>query len=275
MDNPEDMDLPAKQSLLRRCLAQYAALGVAFSGGVDSTLLLASAQRVLGDRVVAFTGISPLHPSGEKEQALEMARRLGVRHILFETRELTDPRFTANTPERCYHCKVGLFEAMRREAEILGIGALAHGANVDDLSDYRPGFKAAKELDIAAPLIDAGLRKTEIRQLARSMGLPNWQRPAMACLASRIPYGTPIETGLLGRIDQAEKALHGMGIAPCRVRHHGTLARIEVDPGQVARLAEDALRGRVVAALRALGYSHVCVDLEGYTAGKMNRDLGA
>jgi uncharacterized protein len=273
MDNHEGTDLLRKQMQLERGLAQYASLGVAFSGGVDSTLLLAAARQVLGEKVVALTGMSPVHPSGEKAQALEMARQLGVHHICFETRELADPHFAANPPERCYHCKIGLFNAMRRQAEALGIGTLAHGANVDDLSDFRPGFKAAKEMGIVAPLIDAGLGKAEIRQLARRMGLPNWDRPAMACLASRIPYGIPIETGLLARIDQAESALHHMGIDHCRVRHHGTLARIEVDPGQVARLAAPGLRDQVVAALRAIGYSHVCLDLEGYTSGKMNRDL--
>lgn len=275
MNTTEDEELLHKEERLKRCLERYDTLGVAFSGGVDSTLLLAAAQRVLGQRVVALTGLSELHPSGEKEQAIEMARRLGVRHLLFETQELADPRFTANPPERCYHCKIGLFNTMRRQVEALGIGTLAHGANVDDLSDFRPGFKAAKEMGIVAPLIDAGLSKAEIRLLARRMGLPNWNRPAMACLASRIPYGTSIEKRLLARLDQAETALHKLGISHCRVRHHGSLARIEVDPADVIRLAEPRLRAEVVTALRALGYAHVCLDLEGYSSGKMNRDLEA
>ncbi len=275
MNTTDDQELPRKEARLKRCLEQYAALGVAFSGGVDSTLLLAAAQQVLGERVVAFTGVSELHPSGEKAQAVEMARQLGVRHVLFETRELADPRFTANPAERCYYCKIGLFGSIQREAAALGIATLAHGANVDDLSDFRPGFKAAKELGVVAPLVDAGLNKSDIRQLARRMGLPNWQRPAMACLASRIPYGVPIERHLLARIDQAESALHRLGIGHCRVRHHGSLVRIEVDPADIIRVAEAELRAQLVAALRALGYAHVCLDLEGYAPGKMNRDLKA
>jgi len=275
MNTTENEALLLKEERLERCLAQYDSLGVAFSGGVDSSLLLAMAQRVLGQRVMAFTGVSELHPSGEKEQAIEMARHLGVRHLLFDTRELADPRFTANPVERCYHCKIGLFTSMRREAETLGITTLAHGANVDDLSDFRPGFEAAKEMGIVAPLIEAGLHKADIRQLARRMGLPNWQRPAMACLASRIPYGVPIDTKLLARIDQAENALRRLGIEHCRVRHHGSLVRIEVDPAQISRLAETDLRTQLVAVLRGLGYAHVCLDLEGYVSGKMNRDLKA
>lgn len=269
----DDDELVRKQERLIGCLKRFDSLGVAFSGGVDSTLLLAMGQQVFGPRAVAFTGISRLHPSGEKELAIEMAQRLGVRHVLFETRELADPRFTANPPERCYLCKAGLFEAMWKQAEKLGITALAHGANVDDLSDFRPGFKAAEESGVVAPLIEAGLNKADIRQLARRLGLPNWQRPAMACLASRIPYGLPIEENLLARIDQAETALHQLGIERCRVRHHGSLARIEVDPEEIHRLAASNLRLRVSDALRALGYAHVCLDLEGYSSGKMNRDL--
>ncbi len=275
MGTIEEQELICKQERLVVYLKRFDALGVAFSGGVDSTFLLAMAQRVLGQRVVAFTGISKLQPSGELAHAIEMARMLGVRHISFETRELADPRFIANPPERCYHCKSGLFTLMREQAECVGIAFLAHGANVDDLSDFRPGFKAAEEMGVSAPLIQAGLRKSDIRQLARRMGLPNWQRPAMACLASRIPYGMPIKENILARIDRAEAALRQLGVGQCRVRHHGSLARIEVDAAQILWLAEPHLRAQVVAALHTLGYAHICLDLEGYSSGKMNRDLKA
>ncbi|MFZ1985408.1 MAG: ATP-dependent sacrificial sulfur transferase LarE [Desulfatitalea sp.] len=273
METRDDMGLSQKEAKLIECLKRYATLGVAFSGGVDSTLLLAAAQRVLGQRVVALTAQSDIHPSGEREQALALARQLGVRHILFETHELDDPLFTANSPDRCYHCKKSLFSAIQREATVLGIETLAHGANLDDLSDFRPGFKAAREMGIAAPLIDAGLTKTDIRRLAQRLGLSNWDRPAMACLATRVPYGLTIDPQMLARIDKAETCLRGLGVVRCRVRHHGNLARIEADPADMVQLAEPQCRARVVTALRGLGYAYVCLDLEGYLSGKMNRDL--
>jgi uncharacterized protein len=273
MNARDDKDLSQKEAKLIECLKRYDTLGVAFSGGVDSTLLLAAARRVLGQRVVALTAQSQIHPSGERDQAIALAQKLGVRHILFETHELDDPLFTGNGPDRCYYCKKSLFSAMQREATVLGIRTLAHGANLDDLSDFRPGSKAAREMGIAAPLIDAGLTKADIRRLAQRLALSNWDRPAMACLATRVPYGMTIDPQIMVRIDKAETFLRGLGVARCRVRHHGNLARIEADPGDVARLAEPQRRASVVAALRALGYAYVCLDLEGYSSGKMNRDL--
>ncbi|KJS29086.1 MAG: hypothetical protein VR64_21670 [Desulfatitalea sp. BRH_c12] len=262
-----------KEAALYSCLHRFTRLGVAFSGGVDSTVLLAAAFRVLGSRVVALTAMSPIHPSGEKEASIEVASRMGVTHILFPSQEMDDPAFTANSPDRCYHCKTGLFSSMGLKAADSGITVLAHGANVDDLSDYRPGFRAAHELGVVAPLIEAGLNKADVRGLARRWGLENWNRPAMACLATRIPYGTPIQLHILKQIDRAEAFLRELGVLHCRVRHYGNLARIETGPEQIALLIEPGLRERIVTQLRQMGYAHICLDLEGYAPGKMNRDI--
>lgn len=273
MDTADALPLSRKQAALNACLGKFDNLGVALSGGVDSTLLVAAALQVLGDRVVAFSAQSPIHPSAEMQNAADIARELGVRHVVFASSELDDPLFSANSSQRCYHCKKRLFSAMRIKAADAGVQVLAHGANMDDLSDFRPGFKAAQELGIEAPLIAAGLSKADIRALARQMGLSNWDRPAMACLASRIPYGTAIEASVLARIDEAETFLRRLGAVQCRVRHYGSLARIEIDSNQIALLAESHTRKQVVRKLRELGYAHICLDLEGYAPGKMNRDL--
>lgn len=265
--------LAPKQLKLFAQLEGYGALAVAFSGGVDSALLLAAAKQVLGEGVVAMTAKSPTHPARELDLAEEMAKKIGVKHIIFDTNEMEDAAFAANSPQRCYHCKRVLFSTMKAQARKVGIETIAHGVNLDDLSDFRPGIQAAKELDVAAPLVQAGLTKLNVRQLARQMGLDNWQRPAMACLATRIPYGTPIATDLLARIDTAEEILWRLGVPYCRVRHHGAIARIEVRASDLERLTRTAIRGEIVDQLRALGYEHVCLDLEGYLSGKMNREL--
>lgn len=271
---PENLQLlEAKKKALYENLSRYPSLGVAFSGGVDSSFLLAVARHVLGHRVVAMTGQSPIHPSGEKEAAIALAKQLGVRHILFDTHELDNPDFVRNGHQRCYHCKLGLLQAMQRIAQKQGIAMLAHGANVDDLSDFRPGFQAAQEMGVAAPLVDVGLTKVQIRELARQMGLSNWDRPAMACLATRIGYGIIIDRHLLDRIDRAERVLRNMGITACRVRHHDHLARIEVAPSQLPRLIDPQRRKAIVQAFQKLGYHHIALDLEGYISGKMNRGV--
>lgn len=268
-----NVKLQQKRQRLAEKLAELSGLAVAFSGGVDSTYLLAITYRILGNRVIAVTADSPIYPSREKHAAAEMAETLGVRHIVIPSKELTDPEFVANTRNRCYICKKRLFEDIFEIARKQGIQMVAHGANMDDHQDFRPGFAAARELGVLAPLVDADLTKQDIRCLSREMGLPTWQKPAMACLATRIPYGNSISLEALDMIDQAENAVVRSGFGTCRVRHHGPVARIEVDPSDLDKIFAPDVRGRLIRALRQIGFSHVAIDLEGYVQGSMNRDI--
>lgn len=265
--------LENKKTRLFNDLQKLGPLAVAFSGGVDSTLLLAAAHHVLGDRVIAITAASAAHSSGELEIAVDLAREMGVRHVIIETDELEDSNFVLNGPDRCYFCKKRLFNAMIDSALQDGVQVLAHGINLDDLDDFRPGLKAAEEMGIVAPLAQSKISKSDVRQIARQMGLPNWDRPAMACLATRIPYGTMIRKELLIKIDQAEQAVRQLGVRHCRVRHYGNMARIEVGADEIEALAKHRARERIIAVFKGLGYQHVSLDLEGYQTGKMNRDL--
>ena len=267
------MDGESKKARLTRCLQAYDNLLVAFSGGVDSTLLLVMARQVIGGDVVALTAESPIHPLRERQHARRQAARLGVRHILLKSREMSNPAFVANGPDRCYLCKKLLFEDCFKYARELGIAHVAHGANCDDLNDFRPGFRAAAERGVVAPLIEAGLNKDDIRRLAKHLGLTNWNRAAGACLASRIPYGQALSKQVLAMVAAAEETLHDQGFDACRVRHHGKVARIEVPPEDLSRLIEGPLRRKIVKQLRAIGYAHVALDLEGYRQGSLNRGL--
>ncbi|MFZ5568783.1 MAG: ATP-dependent sacrificial sulfur transferase LarE [Thermodesulfobacteriota bacterium] len=259
-----------KKDLLYAMIRRFDSLLVAFSGGADSTLLLAAAREVLQDRVVAITAVSAIHPMEERNHAVETAFRLGARHILHETSELTIPEFAANPKNRCYICKQYLFAAFRQVARNMGLAAVAHGVTMDDLNDYRPGLMAAAELGIAAPLVEAGLTKAEVRRLSREMSLPTWNRPAMACLATRVPYGTPITEETLRSIGLAERILLDQGFSMCRVRHHGEIARIEVPAEEIGRLLDGENRLRIVAELKKLGFAYVVCDLTGYVSGSMN-----
>ncbi len=267
------MSVNGKLEKLKEILSAYPTLLVAFSGGVDSTLLLAVAKEVLGDRVEAVTSVSPVHPKQDGEAAAELASGIGVVHHRIVTGEMTVPAFLANPKNRCYLCKTHLFQRVRKLAAQRGITAVAHGANADDLGDFRPGFQAAQEAGVVAPLLDAGLAKEEIRSIARSMGLPNWNRPADACLATRIPYGVRLSEALLKRVDLAEAALRESGVDGCRVRVHDNVARIEVAPEHFDKILSDPTRDSLVTALRKLGFDHVALDLEGYRTGSMNRAL--
>ena len=268
-------DLEGKKDRLAAILRRHAPLAIAYSGGVDSTYLVAAAAEALGTGVLAITVQAPIHSRREIAQAVETAASIGVRHVVIPLAEMNDPEFSANPPERCYICKRIVFGEILRRAAAMGVIHLAHGVNLDDLGDYRPGLKAAEEMGVLAPLVEAGLTKSDIRELSRAKGLPTWNRPSMACLASRVPYGRPITPAVLAMIEAAEEFLQDLGFAGCRVRHHGEVARIEVPARDLERMAAEATRGPVVARLRAIGFAHVALDLEGYTTGSLNRVLGA
>ena len=263
----------AKQERLIQWLSVHRPLLVAFSGGVDSTFLLAQAHRVLGDEAVAATSTSSIHPRAEIIGARAFADRLGIEHVCLDTQELSSKGFTRNGPDRCYVCKQRLFSKMREIAEQRKIAHIVHGATVDDATDFRPGQRAADQLGILAPLAAVELRKDEIRRLSREMGLETWDRPAQACLASRIAYGLPIDAVRLGQVADAEAELERLGIVGGRVRHHGDTARIEVSPEHFAAIIDADARHRLICALRRLGFTYVALDLEGYTAGSLNRCL--
>jgi uncharacterized protein len=261
-----------KLAALERIVSATGGACLAFSGGADSTFLARVASRVLGERFLAVTAASETYPARERRQAVDLAARLGFRHAVIETSELGLPGFRTNPPDRCYHCKKELFTRLRKVAEREGLPALLDGQNADDAGDYRPGARAAAELDVKSPLREAGLAKAEIRELSRREGLPTWDKPALACLASRFPYGREITAESLARVEAAEEYLRGLGLGQLRVRHHGDIARIEVKPADMAALA-GAEREGVVRRLRELGYAYVSLDLEGYRTGSMNEVL--
>ncbi len=246
---------------------------VAFSGGVDSTFLAAAAFDSLGERALAVTGVSPSIPASEVEEARELSRAIGIAHETIETHEMEREGYVENSPQRCYHCKTELHGLLSAMAVRRGFAFVVDGCNMDDLGDHRPGRVAAAEHGVRSPLVEAGLNKDEIRALSRERGLPTWDKPAMACLSSRIPYGTQVTVEALERIGAAEAYLRSLGIRQLRVRHHGDVARIEVEPDGMAVLMQDGNRERAVERLKELGYQYVTLDLAGFRSGSMNETL--
>jgi uncharacterized protein len=260
-----------KKRRLIEILKSDSTLAVAFSGGVDSTFLIAAAKEALGGGVTAVTVDSPIHSRREIREARAIAKALGVRHIVVPFGDITAPGFVSNPPERCYTCKQLIFAEIIRVATSLNISRVAHGVNMDDLADYRPGLKAAEEMGVAAPLAEAGLTKADIRALSRKMQLPTWNKPSMACLASRIPYNQPITREALMMVEIAEEYLLQLGFDGARVRHHGAVARIEVAPGDLQNTLRKEMRTQILKRLKQIGFKHVAVDLEGYVQGSLNR----
>jgi uncharacterized protein len=266
-------ELKYRHLLKRLCEAD--SIVVAFSGGVDSSLLLCAAHEALGDGCLGVTVRSPLHPAWETAQAEAIASLLGVHHRMVGMNELDDNEFRNNPPNRCYLCKRRRLEALIQFAKDNGFAAVAEGSNVDDSNDYRPGKQAVCELGVLSPLADVGLRKEEIRNLAKLKGLPNWDAPAMACLASRVPYHVTITPAILEQIDRSEQTLREMGFRTVRVRHHGAVGRIEIPMSDLNRAFDEGTREKIVSALRQYGYHYVVIDMEGYRTGALNQVLGS
>ncbi len=266
-------DIDVKERRLRTLLRSLETVVVAFSGGVDSALVLKIAGDELGENAFGVTGRSESLAGTELEGANAFAAEIGARHEVLDTHELLDPNYAANPANRCYFCKKELYGKLREVADARGARYIVDGFNLDDEGDWRPGRKAAREFGVRSPLAEAGFRKTDVRSLARKLGLEVWDKPALACLSSRFPYGTPITLELLRQVDAAETAVKAAGVRVCRVRHHGEVARIEVPADDVARLAEPGIRERIAAGVKAAGYRYVALDLGGYVPGNLNAAL--
>jgi pyridinium-3,5-biscarboxylic acid mononucleotide sulfurtransferase len=268
-------DLARKEQALEEQLRAAGSVLVAFSGGVDSSYLSLAAHRALGERALAVTAASPSYPASHRAMAEAVVSRFRIPHRYVETHEMEREAYRRNASDRCYHCKSELFDVLGQLRDELGFASVAYGVNTDDTGDFRPGHRAAREASVLSPFLDVSLSKAEIRALSRAAGLPTADLPASACLSSRLPYGTEVTTERLRQVEQGEELLRGMGFRQVRLRHHGELARVEVDPSELAYALDPAIARAVVAALKPLGFRYVSLDLEGYRTGSLNEVLSA
>ena len=267
---PDRATLEAKRTSLMERLSSLASLVIAYSGGVDSAFLACAAAQAMPGRLLAVTADSASYPRRHRDIAEQIASQFKFPHEFIQTAELDRPEYRANPANRCYYCKTELYEHLARVASDRGFAAIADGSNADDRGDYRPGRQAAREFGVLSPLDEAGLTKAEIRELSRQAGLPTWDEPASACLSSRIPYQSEVTVAKLSMIERAEEAVKRLGFRVCRVRHHDTLARLEIGRDELPRALEPETSARLVAELKAVGYQYVCLDLQGYRTGSLN-----
>lgn len=265
--------LQTKVDQLYECLSDYQKVIVAFSGGVDSTFLAEAAHQALGDNALAVTAISDSYPIREMKAAKDIAKQIGIRFETVHTEELDLEGYASNPTNRCFFCKTELFDKLRPIANKYDVGTIVYGAIPDDVGDHRPGMDAAKQMGIKAPLIDVDLTKAEIRDISKAWDLPTWDKPAFACLSSRFPYGMRITRELLRQVDAAEQFLYDLGIRQFRVRHHGDLARIELDVEEIERLRKKTIRNQINNHYKTLGYEYVTLDLQGYRSGSLNEGI--
>ena len=270
---PPERSPQEKEALLLGRLAETSSLMVALSGGADSAYLAWAAQRALGDRALSVTAVSPSFSAHDRSVVEEFVRAFSIHHEFVATHEMENPAYRENAPDRCFFCKDELFSVLDKLAQERGFAATAYGVNADDTLDFRPGHRAAAQHRVLAPLLDAALRKSEIRFLSKQAGLPTWDRPASACLASRIPYGTEVTPERLSLIERGEAVLRALGFRQFRVRLHDKLARVEIAQEEMSRAFSSDMSSQIVSKLKSLGFSYVALDLEGYRQGSLNETL--